>query len=100
MRRLRALATVAALALGLVAVGGCSKPDTAPPEVTVTGEPGAAPTVTYITPLDVDSTVKDQIWPGTGPELVDGQAVLIDFWLDIRHLWRPISIKYFGEEAS
>ena len=66
MRRLRALAAVAALALTLVAVGGCSTPETAPPEVTVTGEPGAAPTITYLTPLDVDSTATEQIWPGHG----------------------------------
>ena len=82
MRRLRALAATAALALCLVAVGGCSTPETTPPDVTVTGEPGEAPTVTYITPLDVGSTFTDKVWTGTGPQLVDGQAVLIDFWLE------------------
>lgn len=82
MRRLRALAAMAALALTLLAVGGCSTPETTKPEVTVTGEPGSAPTITYLTPLEVGSTDTEQIWPGTGPELVDGQAVLIDFWLE------------------
>jgi peptidylprolyl isomerase len=82
VRRLRALAAAAALALSLVGVAGCTTPETAPLDVTVTGEPGEAPTVTYLTPLDVKQTERRQIWPGTGPELVNGNAVLIDYWLE------------------
>ncbi|WP_028047803.1 FKBP-type peptidyl-prolyl cis-trans isomerase [Cellulomonas sp. URHE0023] len=82
MRRLRALAAAAALALTLVGLAGCSPQDSLVPDVNVTGEPGEAPTITYLTPLDVTSTHTEQIWPGDGPSLVDGQAVLIDFWLE------------------
>lgn len=82
MRRLRALAAAAALALTFVGLAGCSTPETSVPDVTVTGEPGEAPTITYLTPLDVTTTHTEQIWPGTGPDLVNGSAVLIDFWLE------------------
>ena len=50
--------------------------------MTVSGEPGEAPTITYVTPLQVDKTRTEQIWPGTGAALVEGAAVLIDFWLE------------------
>ena len=82
MRRLRALAAAAALALTLVGVAGCSTPEQSAPEVNVTGEPGEAPTITYLTPLEVSSTTTEQIWPGTGDPLVNGKSVLIDFWLE------------------
>ncbi|WP_245530228.1 FKBP-type peptidyl-prolyl cis-trans isomerase [Cellulomonas flavigena] len=52
------------------------------PEVTVTGDADEAPTVTYLTPLGVEETYREVIWPGTGDELVDGAPVLIDFWLE------------------
>lgn len=82
MRRLRALAVAVVAASLLTGVGGCSAPAASPLDVTVTGEPGLAPTITYQTPLDVTATQREQIWPGTGPTLVDGRAVLIDFWLE------------------
>ncbi|HEY0237083.1 MAG TPA: FKBP-type peptidyl-prolyl cis-trans isomerase [Friedmanniella sp.] len=79
MRRLVAACAAAALLLG---IAGCSTPDPAPPEVVVTGEAGTAPTVTYRTPLTVAETLHETIWDGTGPELVDGRPVLLDFWLE------------------
>lgn len=63
----------------LAACGAVASVD---PEVTVTGDAGGAPTVTYLTPLTVDETYRETIWPGTGAELVDGAPVLIDFWLE------------------
>ncbi|WP_282944303.1 FKBP-type peptidyl-prolyl cis-trans isomerase [Cellulomonas endometrii] len=77
MRRL--VAACAAAALLLV---GCSTPDPAPPEVVVSGEAGQAPTVTYRTPLRVPEAMHETVWEGTGPELVDGRPVLLDFWLE------------------
>jgi len=50
--------------------------------VDVSGEPGQAPVVTYVTPLEIGSTYRETIWEGTGPELVDGGPVLFDFWLE------------------
>lgn len=52
------------------------------PDITVTGDVGGAPTVTYLTPLTPDKTFRRTIWPGTGAELVEGAPVLIDFWLE------------------
>lgn len=80
MRRLRDTAAAAFVALALLV--GCTPPQAAEPEITVTGEPGEAPTLTYVTPLDVSRTYREEIWPGTGPELVEGGPVLIDFWLE------------------
>lgn len=79
MRRLLA----AALPLALVALlVGCT-PDAEPePEVMVSGEAGEPPTLTYVTPLTVDETISQVVWEGTGPELVEGAPVLIDFWLE------------------
>ncbi|QGQ19185.1 FKBP-type peptidyl-prolyl cis-trans isomerase [Cellulomonas sp. JZ18] len=76
----RRVALLAVLTLLLAACG--STPTTTDPEVTVTGQPGAAPTVTYLTPLTVDETYRETVWPGTGAELVEGAPVLIDFWLE------------------
>lgn len=82
MRRLQVRALVAGVAIALTTLAGCSAPPAEPESVTVSGEPGAAPTVTYVTPLHVDETRTEQIWPGTGAELVEGGPVLIDFWLE------------------
>jgi len=82
VRRLQGRALVAGLAIALLSLAGCSDPVSEPATVTVSGEPGAAPTITYLTPLQVDKTRTEQIWPGTGAELVEGAPVLIDFWLE------------------
>ncbi|WP_307858236.1 FKBP-type peptidyl-prolyl cis-trans isomerase [Cellulomonas fulva] len=72
-------AAVVAAALGLAA---CSEPEVVLPDVTVSGDAGAAPTLTYVTPLVVDDAYRETVWPGTGPRLVDGEPVLIDYWLE------------------
>ena len=82
MRRPQGRALVAGVAIALLTLVGCTAPATEPATVTVSGEPGAAPTITYLTPLEVDKTRTEQIWPGTGAELVEGAPVLIDFWLE------------------
>ncbi len=63
-------------------VAGCTAPDEEALDVVVSGEPGEHPTVTYRTPLNVDETVSTVIWPGSGPELVEGRPALVDFWLE------------------
>lgn len=81
MRR-RTTALAAAAVLAFAGLAGCAEEETPPPEVTVTGDAGTAPTLTYVTPLTVDETYRETIWPGTGPALVDGEPVLIDYWLE------------------
>lgn len=83
MRRLRATAAAVILLTATVPLAACTPDEkAAPPDVTVSGVAGAAPTLTYVPPLQVSSTYRQQIWPGTGPELVEGEPVLIDFWLE------------------
>jgi len=69
-------------AAAMLLLAACSPQEPAPPEVVVTGEAGSAPTVTYPTPLQVSEPVSEVVWPGTGPDLVDGRPVLLDFWLE------------------
>ena len=76
MRRLVA-ACLAALLLA-----GCSAATAPEPDVLVTGDPGSRPTLTYVTPLAVSKTVHKVVWQGAGSPLVDGEPVLVDFWLE------------------
>ncbi|WP_448060534.1 FKBP-type peptidyl-prolyl cis-trans isomerase [Cellulomonas hominis] len=78
MRRL----VVAFVAAAVLLLGACSDPQPTAPDVMVSGAAGAAPTITYRTPLSVTDTVTEVIWPGTGPELAEGEPVLVDFWLE------------------
>ena len=78
MRRLVAACAAAALAL----LVGCSSQEPELPEVVVSGEAGVAPTVTYRTPLRLSEPTSEVVWEGTGPELVEGRPVLLDFWLE------------------
>jgi len=78
----RARGGAVALVVGLLALAACSTPDEVPVEITVTGDAGAAPTLVYVAPLTVEKEFREAIWAGTGPELVDGAPVLIDYWLE------------------
>jgi len=80
VRRLQgALALVLTTALVLT---GCSSDPEPELDVTVSGEPGAAPTITYLTPLEVGTTHRESIWPGTGDAVADDKPVLVDYWIE------------------
>jgi len=80
VRRLQgATALVLATTLALAACDAAPEPEL---DVTVSGEPGAAPTITYVTPLEVGETSRETIWPGTGDALVDDKPVLVDYWIE------------------
>ncbi len=80
MRR-RAVALLLALAVGLLAA--CSQAALpGEPEITVSGDAGGTPTLTYVAPLTVDHAYRRTIWQGTGPALVDGGAVLLRYWVE------------------
>jgi len=79
--RRRAIALLLALAVGLLAA--CSQAATpGDPDVTVSGDAGGTPTVTYVAPLTVDHAYRRTIWSGTGPALVDGGPVLLRYWVE------------------
>lgn len=77
----RAWAAGLGLALVLGPVAACGNAGGAP-SVDVIGDPGVKPVVTYATPLNVSSTYRRTIWKGTGPELVEDQPVLFDYYLE------------------
>jgi peptidylprolyl isomerase len=71
-----------AACLAAVLLAGCSAVAAPDPDVLVTGDPGSRPTLTYVTPLAVSTTVHKVVWQGAGSPLVDGEPVLVDFWLE------------------
>lgn len=74
-----------AVALVLAVVGGsaaCTDEPEPVPEVTVTGEPGAAPEIAFVTPMAVTAPRVEVIAEGTGPRLTDGGPVLVDFYAE------------------
>lgn len=73
---------LAAAAVTALALTGCSDPADVTIDVVVTGDAGQAPTLTYVAPLQVEDTYRQTVWQGTGPALVDGSPVLIDYWLE------------------
>lgn len=86
MRRRRA-ATVLTALVGLVGLVGilaaCSEPIlSTDPDITVSGDAGGTPTLTYVAPLSVDHTYRRTVWPGTGPALVDDGPVLLRYWVE------------------
>ncbi|HEY5554440.1 MAG TPA: FKBP-type peptidyl-prolyl cis-trans isomerase, partial [Cellulomonas sp.] len=71
-----------AACLAAVLLAGCSAVAAPDPDVLVTGDPGSRPTLTYVTPLAVSKAVHKVVWQGTSDQLVDGEPVLVDFWLE------------------
>lgn len=67
------------LVVGATALAGCTDEPEEQTPITVTGEPGAAPALVYTAPLLVEEESTEVLWEGAGPELVDGEAVLIDY---------------------
>lgn len=80
MRR-RAAALLLVLVVGLLAA--CSQPILpTDPDITVSGDAGGTPTLTYVAPLSVDHTYRRTVWPGTGPALVDDGPLLLRYWVE------------------
>lgn len=77
-----AVAAVAAVAGATLVLGGCSGGEPAPPDVTVAGEAGQRPVLEYETPLDVERASTEVVWPGEGPELVEGAPVLLHYYAE------------------
>ena len=76
MRRL----LVAVLATALLLAGCAGSGPT--PKVKVTGDVGQEPKLTYSKPLAITDVSSQVIWKGSGPKLVDGGPVLLDFRLE------------------
>ncbi|GGB95812.1 FKBP-type peptidyl-prolyl cis-trans isomerase [Cellulomonas carbonis] len=81
MRRHAAAAVVVALA-AVTALVGCSAEQEQQAEVEVTGEAGSVPELVYERPLEVAESRAELVWEGTGPEVVDGEPVLVDYYAE------------------
>jgi len=75
-----ALAVLATL-LALGGVAGCAAKVPAP-QVQVTGDAGQEPTIVYASPLAIKEFTSTVVWAGTGPRLVDGGPVLLNYRLE------------------
>ena len=73
-------AFVALLGAVTLLAAGCSAPEPElPVPVVVRGEAAAMPSLRYTLPLVVENTVVEVIWEGTGPRVVDGQPILVNY---------------------
>ncbi len=84
MRRgvLTRLVAGCAVLVGIVPLAACTPDPQEAPEVTVTGEPGEMPELEYEMPLTVEEPVVELVWEGTGPEVAEGQPVLVDYYAE------------------
>jgi len=64
-----------------VSSGCTSKPEVSA-EVVVTGEPGAAPQLAYQRPLEVSEATVEVLMEGSGPAVVDGEPILVNFYAE------------------
>jgi peptidylprolyl isomerase len=80
--RRRAIALLLALAVGLLAACSQAALPSGDPDISVSGDAGGTPTLTYVAPLTVDHAYRRTVWAGTGPALVDGGAVLLRYWVE------------------
>lgn len=81
-RSRRPLAAVVALVTVALAGACAQEPETVPDQVVVTGEPGAAPELTFEQPLVVEEASVQVIWEGTGPPAEEGRPILLDFYAE------------------
>lgn len=77
-----ALVLVGALTVGSLATGCAGDSGATPELVTVAGEFGSAPELTYAQPLVVRESSVEVIREGTGPRVVEGEPVLLDFYAE------------------
>jgi peptidylprolyl isomerase len=63
-------------------LAACTEEPELPNPVAVRGEAEAAPTLDYEIPLVVDRSYVEVIWEGTGPRVVDGQPILVNYYAE------------------
>ncbi len=78
----RVLAAVLALVAMVAVTTGCTTTPTSVDPVTVTGTLGTAPTLTFATPLTVASARVEVLAEGTGPQVGQGDVVLVNYFAE------------------
>ncbi len=94
VRRIVGSVALLALAGGLAA---CGPGQVDVPEVVVTGEPGGTPELQYEVPLEVTEPYVEVIWAGSGPRVVEGEPVLLDFYAESGEDGSVINETFSGE---
>lgn len=100
MRRALPVRLAVILVSALVLGAGCAQADDPPASVEVSGEPGAAPVLTFPAPLEVDAQRVEVLAEGDGPELVDGAPVLLDFLAESAQDGSVIAETYSGQPRA
>lgn len=72
----------ATLTAALLVLAACGDEQAPVGEVQVRGELGQRPELAFETPFEVDRPVVEVLVEGTGPELVEGEPVLLDFYAE------------------
>lgn len=60
----------------------CTEEPVLPSPVVVSGEAETAPRLEYEIPLVIDRAVVAVVWEGTGPRVVDGQPILVNYYAE------------------
>lgn len=97
-RPLRAVG--AGIALVAASLTACTPEPPELPEVTVSGEPGAVPDLEYPMPLSIEEPTVEVVWEGTGPELAEGQPVLMDYYAETGADGTVVGETYTGEPKA
>lgn len=100
MRRRVLGAAAAGLALVTASLAACTQAPEEVPEVTVSGEPGEVPDLEYPMPLSVEQPTVEVVWEGTGPELTEGQPVLVDYYAEAGADGTVVGETYTGEPKA
>lgn len=82
VRRGRVVAAAAALVLATATLAACGDEPEVAIEVEVTGEAGVAPELTYPQPLEADEPFAEVVWEGEGPEVTDGEPILLHYYAE------------------
>ena len=82
-----------------LALGACSTPEPEPelPQVEVTGEAGAVPELEYPMPLEITEPHVEVVWEGQGPEVVDGEPILVHYYAEAGEDGSVVGSTYAGE---
>ncbi|WP_370523959.1 FKBP-type peptidyl-prolyl cis-trans isomerase [Cellulomonas sp. APG4] len=82
VRRGRAVVAAAAFVLAAGTLAACGDEPEVTVDVEVTGEAGVVPELTYPQPLEVDEAFAEVVWEGEGPEVTDGEPILLHYYAE------------------
>lgn len=101
MRRRGWTRVLAATAVAAVlATSACSGPTSHSTDIQVSGELGATPKLSFVTPLTVSQQRVEVLSPGDGEQLADNRPVLLDYYAESAEDGSLIAETYSGEPRA